>query len=418
MKRYEKLLVMVVTLFAVVLFFSASGVLAEEKKLSVLTWNIPYFEEGFNQWVTAFHKIHPDIEIERLDKKGSEWSTFYQIQVVAGSAPDIIDIQGGLWLEYASKGGLLDISEYLKRDKNYTERIYPEILSSWIFDGKNYGVPFYISKTLLFYNKIMFKEAGLSGPPTSFDELLAFAGKMAQGEKTGFMTLNFDWLYWPLFAMNGVELLTPDLKKAAFNTPEAISVVEALTKATASGAINKISWTGRWVEPNGAFASGTVGMLQAHAPAFLWFKSKGDWVSEETVGATHLPGGWSTPNSHALLISKSCKYPEAAWDFVKIATSGEGAKALGVGTNNLTGDEKVNEELFAYFQKEIPSVVPVLKTQLEHLDKLTGNWPAAKDAEIKNAFYPELQNALLGRKSAKEALAAAEKKVNRILQRR
>jgi ABC-type glycerol-3-phosphate transport system substrate-binding protein len=232
------------------------------------------------------------------------------------------------------------------------------------------------------------------------------------------MTLNFDWLYWPLFATNGIELLTPDLKKAAFNTPEAVKVLTALAEATASGAINKISWTGRWVEPNGAFASGTVGMLHAHAPAFLWFKSKGDWVSEETVGATHLPGGWSTPNSHAMLISKSVKYPDAAWDFVKIATSGAGAKALGTGTNNLTGDKIVNEELFSYFEKEIPAVVPVLKTQLEHLDKLCGNWPVAKDAEIKDAFYPELQNALLGRKSAADALADAEKKVNRVLSKR
>jgi ABC-type glycerol-3-phosphate transport system substrate-binding protein len=57
-----------------------------------------------------------------------------------------------------------------------------------------------------------------------------------------------------------------------------------------------------------------------------------------------------------------------------------------------------------------------MRTQLEHLDKLTGNWPAAKDAEIKEAFYPELQSALLGQKSAKAALSDAERKVGRVLQ--
>ena len=93
----------------------------------------------------------------------------------------------------------------------------------------------------------------------------ASAEKMAKAEKTGFLTLNFDWLYWPLFKMNGVELLSPDGKKAAFNTPPAIEALAQLAKATASGGINKISWTGRWVEPNGAFASGTVGMLHAHS---------------------------------------------------------------------------------------------------------------------------------------------------------
>ena len=56
--------------------------------------------------------------------------------------------------------------------------------------------------------------------------------------------------------MNGVELLSTDMKKAAFDAPKMIEVTEKLAKATAGTAINKISWTGRWVEPLGAFASG------------------------------------------------------------------------------------------------------------------------------------------------------------------
>jgi ABC-type glycerol-3-phosphate transport system substrate-binding protein len=323
-----------------------------------------------------------------------------------------------LWLEYAAKGGLVDLTPYLERDQNYTKQIYPEYLKRVVYNGRNYGVPFYLSKTLLYYNKKMFAEAGLKEPPKSFKEILEYSRKMAKGEKTGFMTLNFDWLYWPLFAMNGVELLTPDLKKPAFNTPETIKLVEVLAQATQEGAVNRLSWTARWMELLDAFAAGTVGMFHAQPPAFLWFKSKAPWVNEETVGAMHLPGGWSTPNSHVLLISKSCKYPDAAWDFIKIATSGEGAYVLGKSYTVLPGNINVNKELFEYFKKNIPVVVPVLKTQLENLDKLCGDWPVAKDAEIKEAFYPELHSALLGRKSAKEALADAEKKVNRVLQKR
>ena len=88
--------------------------------------------------------------------------------------------------------------------------------------------------------------------------------------------------------MNGIELLGPDQKKAALNTPQAVKTVETLAKATQDGVINKISWTGRWVEPNDAFAAGTVGMFHADAPAFL--QSKAPWVSG-TVGATISPEG-------------------------------------------------------------------------------------------------------------------------------
>ncbi|MBT3360988.1 MAG: sugar ABC transporter substrate-binding protein [Rhodospirillales bacterium] len=404
--------------FAVAAVLGTSPVQAE-KKISFLAWNIPHFKAGAEKWMKQFKAKYPDVTIEWLDKKGSEWSTYYQTQVVAGTAPDIVDVQGGLWLEYASKGGLLDLTPYLKADQaSYTSELYPEFLSSWVYEGKNYGVPFYISKTLLFYNQAMFKKAGLSGPPKTFDDLLAYAGKLSGGEKSGFMTLNFDWLYWSLMAMNGVEMFTPDLKKAAFNTPAAVAAVEKLAAATKSGAINKISWTGRWVKPNNAFAAGTIGMLQAHSPAFMWMKAKGPWMNKDTVGVAQMPGNWSTPNSHALLISKSTKYPKIAWEFAKMATSGGGAYDLGSSLNVLTGSKVANKKLMAYFEKNIPDAVSVMKTQTEHLDKLVGNWPVAKDAAVKEAFYPELQNALLGRKSAKEALDAAEKKVNRVLSRR
>ena len=395
--------------------FIATQSWAQDKKITVVTWNIPYFVDGFNLWVEEFKKIHPDFEVERIDMKGTELPTWYQTQVVAGTPPDIVNIQGGLWLEYASQGGLKDMTPLLERDKEYKDKLIPEFLSNWVYDGKQYGMPLYVTKTLLFLNKNMMKDAGIEANPTSFDEMMAAAEKMTGPGKSGFMTLNFDWLYWPLFKMNGIDFVNEDMTEAAFNTPEAVALVKRIADLTAKGVIDKISWTGRWVEPNGAFAAGTVGMLHAHAPAYLWFKSKGEWVNEDSVDSIALPGGWATPNSHSLVISEGSKHPEEAWDFVKIATSGVGAKAMGEGTNNLTGDKDVNAELMKYFEANVPAVVPALQTELENLDKLTGNWPFAKDAAIKEAFYPELQAAFLGQKSAEDALNAAEQKVNRIL---
>jgi ABC-type glycerol-3-phosphate transport system substrate-binding protein len=48
---------------------------------------------------------------------------------------------------------------------------------------------------------------------------------------------------------------------------------------------------------------------------------------------------------------------------------------------------------------------------------MCGNWPLANDSRIKDAFYPELQNALLGRKDAKTAMDDAARKVTRELRR-
>src|SRR5262249_41094595 len=141
-----------------------------------------------------------------------------------------------------ANGGLVDLGPYLARDPQTKDYFNPRFLANWTYEGKQYMVPFYISKTLLFMNRTMLRDAGITRPPQTFDELLDDARKMGKAEKSGFMTLNFDWLYWSLFAMNGVELLTPDGKKAAFNTPAAVKTLDALAKATADGVINKVSW--------------------------------------------------------------------------------------------------------------------------------------------------------------------------------
>jgi ABC-type glycerol-3-phosphate transport system substrate-binding protein len=311
----------------------------------------------------------------------------------------------------------MDLTDRLKGDPAYLNKFNQDYMGNWMLDGKNYMVPFYITKTVLFWNKPMFQKAGLDGPPKSFDEILSAAEKMGKGDDSGFLTLNFDWLYWPLFAMNGVDLLSKDLKQTTFNTPKAIEVADRLAKATNSGAINKISWTGRWVEPNGAFAAGNVGMLHAHAPAYFYVKGQGKWVTPETLGFTHAPGNFATPNSHGLGISKGTKNPDLAWDFLKFITAAEQNGEFAKHRLLVTGATEFDKAHFAELDKKDPFVASLLRTQIEHTDRMVGNWRLGNDSRVKEAFWPELQNIVLGRKDAKTALAEAERKVQRELRR-
>jgi ABC-type glycerol-3-phosphate transport system substrate-binding protein len=391
---------------------------AQEKKLTLLTWNLPIYEEKFRGWIADFKELHPDFEVEWLDKKGSEWATFYQTQLIAGTAPDIIDVQGMLWAEYAAADGLVDLTPYLEKEPEVRDRFNQDGLTLWQYDGKQYMLPYYFSKSLMIYNKDLLDAAGLEGPPNSFDAILDSARKVAATDegRSGFITLNFDWLYWPLFAMNGVELLNEDMTEAAFNTPEMLDALTKLAEATTSGAINNISWTGRWVEPNNAFSTGDIGMYQGHGAALFWIAGNADWVSEDTLGVVEWPGGWGVPNAHGLGISSSTEYPDEAFDFLKIATSDKWQTVMADTFTILTLNEAVDEALIAGLDD--PLKAETLKLSLANMDKATGNWVTPKDAAIKEAFWPEIQAALLGQKDPQEALDTAEDKVNRVLRRR
>src|SRR5260221_10014954 len=82
------------------------------KKLSILTWNIADQEALFKEEFDDFKKTNPGVEIEWLDKKGPDLPGFYQTQFVGGTAPDIIYISGALWVGWAAKGGVVDLTPY------------------------------------------------------------------------------------------------------------------------------------------------------------------------------------------------------------------------------------------------------------------------------------------------------------------
>ncbi len=387
-------------------------------KITVLTWNLPVYGEKIQGWIDDFHEIHPDIEVEWIDKKGTEWATFFQTQLAAGTPPDVINIQGALWAEYAANGQLLDLAPYLEADPDFSGRFVEGALDLWkTDDGETYMVPWYFNRTLLYLNKKMLEEAGITEPPSSFEELMADADKMKGEGKTGFLTTNFDWLYWPLFKMNGVEVLNEDMTKAAFNTPEAVDTLTKLAEATKSGAINNISWTGRWVEPNTAFASGNVGMYMAPNSALFWAASKADWINADNVEVVDAPDDWWTPNHHGWGVSASTEHPDAAVDMVKIATSDAWQETMSSTFSILTLNETVDPKLIAKFESEDPLKAEILKLAGSKLDKITGYLKSPVEAQIKDAFWTSVQPALLGQADPQEALDAAEAKVNRILAR-
>ena len=69
-------------------------------------------------------------------------------------------------------------------------------------------------------------------------------------------------------------------------------------------------------------------------------------------------------------------------------------------------------------RKEDLLAAQVLQTQREHTEKFCGDWTHPVDAQLKDAYYREMQNAILGRKDARRALGDGERAVNRVLSKR
>ncbi|MEV7253584.1 extracellular solute-binding protein [Streptomyces cyaneofuscatus] len=124
--------------------------------------------------IAAFEDKHPQIKVEvdvvswdDVDRKVTQ-------MVNAGESPDMAQI--GTYSTFAEQGLLYSADELLSIP------VYANFLPPLVTVGKQkgvqYGMPFAASTRVLFYNKKLFAEAGIGGPPTTWDELRDTAEKL------------------------------------------------------------------------------------------------------------------------------------------------------------------------------------------------------------------------------------------------
>ncbi|MBW7882406.1 MAG: sugar ABC transporter substrate-binding protein [Caldilineaceae bacterium] len=181
----------------------------------------------------GFAEVHPELP---LAIQASDFSTYYtklNANIAAGTTPDVFMMSGAYFYNGAMNNAFMplddrlaaaniDLNEYFIEDPNMK------------YQGQTYGIPKEIDIMALAYNITLFDEAGVDYPTDewTWDDLLDAATKLtrtnADGQQTyGIYSVNNVQEMWGnLVRQNGGRFLTPDLKQAALNTPEAIEAIQ------------------------------------------------------------------------------------------------------------------------------------------------------------------------------------------------
>lgn len=101
---------------------------------------------------------------------------------------DISDNFGNGVGSWASKGILAPLDDYIQADKLDTGDFVPAALNQMKYKGHIYSLPIAVHDFQLLYNKAAFAEAGISGPPTTMDELATDIAKLTKVDKNGDIT--------------------------------------------------------------------------------------------------------------------------------------------------------------------------------------------------------------------------------------
>lgn len=390
--------------------------------LRCIGWGDVEERKILQQAVDQFKQAHPGVDVTLDRAPYNEYITKVLTQYSGGVAPDVMAVNAEQMVAFSSRGVLVDLKPYAAKDTDLKlTDFYPEAIDHYTVDGQLEALPRDIAPiAVIYYNKKMFDEAGLSYPKNNWDQaqFLAAARKLTKKDGSGKITqYGFvdDWPIWDAWVYADGGTLVDNEKKptrCTLDSPQAIAGVQFR-----SDLINKYH-----VMPSPAnitamgglgnsdlFMNSQVAMFYTgiwKTPALRQIKNF-DWdVVEFPTGPKGHRGFPMSAAGYAIV--KTCKNPDLAYELVKYLAGATGQKLMaGTGLTQPAMKTLASSPVFLDGQTPKSKSFLVDAVKNGHFQPYDINV-----TEWMNMVGSALDRVWSGDATAKEALTAATKEIN------
>jgi len=397
-------------------------------------WSGPQVDQ-LKQAIAAYNKVEPNVTINVRTVPFGNLLTTITTQGGSASGPTIMGIYN-LWMPQLVQDDLLAPAP----DTNIQDiqQAYSSSINSAVqVNGKTYGYPNEVDLYALNYNKALFQEAGIAGPPRTWNELVSDAKKLTKRDSSGnFIQQGFGiinswnsgvvhpWL--SLVNSDGGQLLSSDHKPLLNTTPseETTNLYYQLifTDKTTDPAMNQAnaSTTGPFLDN---FANGKTAMIimanwwESDLQASMGNKFTNVATAPIPVGPSgnqsrSVSYSWSTVvNSHA-----SQAEQDAAWKFLKWLNgpqSGQnGSSAMGDILMGMGILPSRTTDLQAH-QSQLNS--PFISTYVAELPNSMAFPTVLGGDELTTSLQKSIESVMFGQNSPQQAMQQAQANLSQIL---
>lgn len=272
-----------------------------------------------------------DVEVRLTEIVGGDFNQRFTAAASANEAPDIVSMDLIYVPYYNSVGAFLDVTDRFN-GLEYKDTLNPAALNLGRWEDKVYALPFAVEGSVLFYNKGMFRDAGLDPerPPTNWDELLRYAQAMTEGDRYGYAFAGdagaLMFTVMPYIWANGGQWLNEEGTRAMIDDPGTVASVQFFTDLIQR---HKVAPQGTpaytWDDFTNAFLQERAGMVVSGS--FLIGLLRDDHpdldygtamvVSRDGTAQSSFVGG------DLVAIPASSRYPDDAWSFVQYLMSSD-----------------------------------------------------------------------------------------------
>ena len=308
-------------------------------------------------------------------------------------------------------------------DREWLKGFYPAFMENSQTGGKTWGIPFQRSTIVLYYNKEMFKDAGLdpNRPPATWKEMAEYAQKLTKRDASGKVTQwgvqipssGFPyWLFQGLTTENGVQLMNAAGTETYYDKHEVVEALQYWMDLT-----NKYK-----VHPEGIVEWGTTPKDFFERKVAMIWTTTGNLTNVKNnakfdFGVAMLPAnkrrGSPTGGGNFYLFKQAKPEQQAAaFKFIKWITSPARAAQWGIDTGYVAVRPDAWE---TPAMKKYVADFPPAAVARDQLQFAVAELSTHDNQRVTKALNDGLQAALTGSKSADQAMKDAQREAERLL---
>ncbi len=296
------------------------------------------------QVVKKFEEYHPEVEVE-VDII-SDYETQMPRIIASGRVHDVFLVPDGNFGQWVKTGGLLNLTEYINNSEEFEiENVYSTAVDRYRWNGKImgtgdiYALPKDIGPQVMYYNKDLFDEFGVSYPPKDepmdiYDALEMWKefgdvhsdGSLGDDHIYGVPQMTPEGLVWS----NGGDFLNETRTEATVNTTSVIEAYQFLANAVNTHKIIPSGTASAGTNPKSMFVTQRAATLIDGRWSVATFRNikDFDWDIAPVPSFSDYPwkNAWSGSVGYAVF--KNTNHPDLAYKLVEFFASKEGQRIM------------------------------------------------------------------------------------------
>ncbi len=338
MKKGLTMVLVLMLLVAPVSFLMAGGQSDNKTdgQVKISIWGgFPELEPFYKHAAAAYTEMHPNVEFDIVTHPLREFEQKLSATIPSNTAADIIEISMYANQKFIEAGLIPELPKNVNDFFMVDGRYSAFAKKNNTYNGKIYGLPLFQGRTALFWNKKMFEEAGLPGPPKTMAQMAEYAKKLAKYDADGNLVRSGHSLrlsgqgsgvaekwWFVLYPMGGTiikEGSKPGTYSAGYDNEAGRKALQYYLDAI---------YTDKWDSHNikhdaDAFVMEQTAMFFRESWVIGYAAKNNPGMEYDTAPVPSDMRWGRITNPVSLYVSQSCKNPDVAWDFAMFTNKKE-----------------------------------------------------------------------------------------------